>query len=400
MKRRPGRVGRDWSPMNYRNLDLKVDQFVAYVNDDKINLIPPFQRGHVWPLTTRRKLIENIVQGRPIPAIFLYREEAGAKYEYNILDGKQRLESLILFIGHQRPGIQINNIARYFFDKKVRATANFKIAIGKKKLPLSEMPEDLFRDFQEYVIPTIEITLDPDHPSALDEMISLFVDINSYGERVKSFAIVKAMSKDALLESAFYLISLTQKRGKDVFYKAKKNEITKVLQTLQVVDGLKDANSKVDRMWELLVEIIMFIRTTTHRNPIEILKSFIRAKVGQPGQHKVSAVEQQKLREVFGFLAKAYRIKKLSGTRLCTNQIHFYTMITSIIAGGLLSKYSQSELTRKLEAFGQILDNKTSVPNKLEETISEYRELSARQTTHVNRREARQKKFLHAIDVL
>jgi len=91
----------EWSAMKYRNLDLKIDQFVAYVNSDKINLIPSFQRGHVWKLPTRRKLIANIVKGRPIPAIFLYREASGDQYSYNILDGKQRLESLILFIGNR-----------------------------------------------------------------------------------------------------------------------------------------------------------------------------------------------------------------------------------------------------------------------------------------------------------
>ena len=79
--------------MNYRNLDLKVDQFVSYLNEDKINLIPPLQRGNVWNLKTRQKLLENIVQGRPIPAIFLDREAFGSRYAYNILDGKQRLES-------------------------------------------------------------------------------------------------------------------------------------------------------------------------------------------------------------------------------------------------------------------------------------------------------------------
>ncbi len=84
--------------MKYQNLDMKIDQFVAYVNSDKINLIPSFQRGHVWNLPTRRKLIANVVKGRPIPAIFLYKEASGGSYDYNILDGKQRLESLILFI--------------------------------------------------------------------------------------------------------------------------------------------------------------------------------------------------------------------------------------------------------------------------------------------------------------
>ena len=68
-----------WTPMNYRNTEMKLDQIVAYFNDEKINLSPAFQRGHVWPVGTRRKLIANIVQGRPIPAIFLYKEASGSR---------------------------------------------------------------------------------------------------------------------------------------------------------------------------------------------------------------------------------------------------------------------------------------------------------------------------------
>jgi uncharacterized protein with ParB-like and HNH nuclease domain len=83
--------------MKYVNREMKIDQIVGYFNEKKINLIPPFQRGTVWPITFRRKLIQNMVQARPIPAIFLYKQEAGDKLSYNILDGKQRLESLILF---------------------------------------------------------------------------------------------------------------------------------------------------------------------------------------------------------------------------------------------------------------------------------------------------------------
>ncbi len=39
-----------------------------------------------------------MVTGRPIPAIFLYKEPDGSKFTYNILDGKQRLESLRTYI--------------------------------------------------------------------------------------------------------------------------------------------------------------------------------------------------------------------------------------------------------------------------------------------------------------
>src|SRR5260370_35791549 len=64
------------------------------------------------------------------------------------------------------------------------------------------------------------------------------------------------------------------------------------LKTLQTVSNIQDPNSKVDRMWELLVEITLFLRNKTHRNPVEILKSFIRATKEQ-SQSKVSPQEHK-----------------------------------------------------------------------------------------------------------
>src|SRR5713101_877018 len=101
-------------PMLYRNSELRLDQIITYLNEEKINLSPVFQRGHVWPLTVRKKLVKNILQGKPIPAIFLYKEPAGTKYSYNILDGKQRLESIILFVGNERADWSIPKWKGYF----------------------------------------------------------------------------------------------------------------------------------------------------------------------------------------------------------------------------------------------------------------------------------------------
>ena len=55
--------------MEYKNTELKLDQVIQYVNDKKIKLVPPFQRGKVWSIKLRRGLIKNMVEGRPIPAI-------------------------------------------------------------------------------------------------------------------------------------------------------------------------------------------------------------------------------------------------------------------------------------------------------------------------------------------
>jgi len=72
--------------MDYDNREMKIDQIIAYFNQHKINLIPPFQRGTVWNLETRQKLLVNMIQRRPIPAVFLYKQAEGPQFEYNILD--------------------------------------------------------------------------------------------------------------------------------------------------------------------------------------------------------------------------------------------------------------------------------------------------------------------------
>jgi uncharacterized protein with ParB-like and HNH nuclease domain len=177
--------------MHYSNSEMKLDQLVGYFRERKINLIPPFQRGHVWKLNARQRLIENIVRGRPIPAIFLYKQADGSKFTYNILDGKQRLESLLLFIGNARSDMRIETVKDYFFRAKEKRIINFPIKYDGKKRTFKQLSDQTVRDLREYAIPTIEIDLDDD--GSLDEIINLFVDINQQGEKVKRFEIVKAI---------------------------------------------------------------------------------------------------------------------------------------------------------------------------------------------------------------
>ena len=171
------RTSRYEGKMDYRNSEMKLDQLIGYFNEKKINLVPPFQRGHVWKLRQRQELMKNIVAGRPIPAIFLYREAQGSRYTYNILDGKQRLESMLLFVGSKRDDLKVNAVWTYFSDRRIRETANFPIHRGKKKLAFFQLTPEIVRDFREYAIPTIEITLDDN--TSLDEIINLFVDIRA-----------------------------------------------------------------------------------------------------------------------------------------------------------------------------------------------------------------------------
>src|SRR5882757_7650612 len=119
-----------WTPMDYENTQIKLDSLIGYFNEGKMNLSPVFQRGRAWTLPMRQELIKNIVRHRPIPAIFLYKEESDARYSYNILDGKQRLETIILFIADANPKLKIHKWKEYIFDRQYRDQAGFSVKCG------------------------------------------------------------------------------------------------------------------------------------------------------------------------------------------------------------------------------------------------------------------------------
>lgn len=90
-------------------------------------------------------------------------------------------------------------------------------------------------------------------------------------------------------------------------------------------------------MWERLLEVVSFVRTKKHRQPVEILKSFIKTRAQRDAtpEARISAAEMKTLRRLFRFLTKAYR-NGLGQTPLATDQTHFYTMFTSLLSGELL----------------------------------------------------------------
>ena len=80
-------------------VDKTIQEFVQLFNNGQLNLEPGFQRQSVWTPSDRRKLIESIFQNYPIPSIFLYKQSHDGRLAYDVIDGKQRLESILMFQG-------------------------------------------------------------------------------------------------------------------------------------------------------------------------------------------------------------------------------------------------------------------------------------------------------------
>ncbi len=76
-----------------------IQDLVNLYEKDHLNLEPGFQRDSVWSKSDRAKLIDSILRNYPLPSIFLYKREHDGQYIYDVIDGKQRIESILMFMG-------------------------------------------------------------------------------------------------------------------------------------------------------------------------------------------------------------------------------------------------------------------------------------------------------------
>jgi len=85
--------------LNHRQNQLSVQNIINLYNNGALNLSPGFQRDSVWSLSDRRKLIDSICRNYPLPAIFFRRRQENGEVVYDVIDGKQRLETVLMFTG-------------------------------------------------------------------------------------------------------------------------------------------------------------------------------------------------------------------------------------------------------------------------------------------------------------
>lgn len=88
--------------LDHRPDNKSIDELVHHYEDGNLNLQPGFQRQSVWNERDRARLIDSLLRNYPLPAIFLYRRTHDGRLIYDVIDGKQRLESIFMFMGVMR----------------------------------------------------------------------------------------------------------------------------------------------------------------------------------------------------------------------------------------------------------------------------------------------------------
>ena len=118
-----------------------ISWFMDGYRTKRLDLEPPYQRRSVWTSSDRKFFLDTIFRGYPCPPIFLHKTvmDDGSGL-YHVVDGKQRLETIIMFAENNI------SISKDYGDKRLD---------GKKWKDL-EKQKDIKDQFWNYAL-TVEM---------------------------------------------------------------------------------------------------------------------------------------------------------------------------------------------------------------------------------------------------
>ena len=171
--------------MDVKKSTQKIDQINKWHEKGKIAFDLTIQRKEgIWDTKRKSKLIHSVLVNYPIPPVFAKREDT----TYHILDGKQRLTSIIDFV-----------LDKFSLSKDISSVSGIELP-GKK---FSELPEDMQQKILEQAI---EINYVEEIEQA--EMEELFFRLNN-GVPLRSVELTRALLGGKVLQFVEKIASLS-----------------------------------------------------------------------------------------------------------------------------------------------------------------------------------------------
>lgn len=244
--------------MKLKCYSLTVSEFCSLYRQKKIELNPPYQRRPAWRTRQREDLLESVFNGIPIPAVILYKTKSGRRaFVYEVMDGKQRLETLL----HFRYGRVIRDEKRLgFWLRKDHSKLRTRLYYGDLTKAQTHQQHGVgARLFMDYKIPVIEYS--GDLVGLAGQRIAqweVFTKINSTGSKLTKNEIRKAHQTPL-----FFAGSRLEQRWKRmmvdkwrVFSKAEMDryqyhEMMLELCTIHLNGGISDRRLKLDEFMRL-----------------------------------------------------------------------------------------------------------------------------------------------------
>lgn len=138
--------------MKCESTDLEIETIVNRIKNEDMDLQPDFQRGEIWTLQKKQKLIDSILRGWKIPPIHVIHNNQSID---EVLDGQQRLAAIRDFY---------DNII--CIDGKILPENSELIQLNG--MHYRDLPKKWQRQFRQYSIVIIRLTeYQPEEPAEL-----------------------------------------------------------------------------------------------------------------------------------------------------------------------------------------------------------------------------------------
>lgn len=176
--------------------DLTVKKILNLHASGKLNLNPGFQRASVWEDKDKALLIDSIFQNVPLPSILLWHEKKGNKNIYHVVDGKQRIETLIAFTKSNKAFSYDCSVVKKHHGNKdwgdIYEDIDDKVVSYKG---ICQSAKDLRRQFNKFPILAVQI----ENANSLEDIRELFVRVNSTGMKLHPSEIRHARFLNSML---------------------------------------------------------------------------------------------------------------------------------------------------------------------------------------------------------
>lgn len=113
------------------NVLMTISDIVKFYERGRININPSYQRNYIWTNEQKTKFIESLLLKYPVPPIITIKtENDNGLYNYEIIDGVQRLSTIFEFVGAKSSNGEI--IKNKVEDLKILEGANEFVEINGK----------------------------------------------------------------------------------------------------------------------------------------------------------------------------------------------------------------------------------------------------------------------------
>ncbi len=299
--------------LTYEIGSTTVEDILLKWKNGIIDTSPAFQRHSVWKKADRLKLINSINDNKPIPSIFLYkRENANGESIYDVIDGKQRLETIIKYVEAK----SLKNME--FIEGKFKQDSVF-IDIPKYSL----LAGDKKRKILDYKIAEIKVA------GEYSDILDLFININSLGEPLKKIEI----------KNAKYNQSSWIKYVNDLV----KNTATS--KKLSLINEMFKKPNGIDRMAkeQFLLEILLTVFEEEIQDGKTVLDRILSDKA-----KRLSTKKKKEFLQTIDWMNSIFTIENIKSSRL-KNKTDFYSVFF------ILSQYVRKMIVTKDQKTNQII---------------------------------------------